>query len=326
MTKNIKKIVEYLILNDIKCTHNIDDNLFISSLASLQNANNSHLTFFNDEKKLSFLKLTKAKVCLISSPYIKFLPTTCSPIIVSDPHLSFAHLTNFFDQEPICKTLISKNTSLSNDTILGDNVQLMDNVIISSNSKIGNNVVIHGNSVIGPNIVIGNNTTIYSNCSISNSIIGKNCIIQSGTIIGNQGFGFTLKDKIELKHIGNVVISDNVQIGSNAAIDRALLDSTYIGNNVRIDNLVHIAHGVSIGDDTIIAGQVGIAGSTKVGKNCLIGGQVGITGHIEIGNNVTIAAKSGVTKDIKDNSTIAGFPAIDIKIWKRSVIKHLKAT
>ena len=130
--------------------------------------------------------------------------------------------------------------------------------------------------------------------------------------------------KIEIKHVGNVIIGNNVDIGSNCTIDRAAIDSTIIEDNVRIDNLVQIAHGVSIGKNTIIAAQSGISGSTRIGENCLLGGQVGLAGHINIGNNVTIAAKSGVTKNIKDNSVIAGFPAIDIKLWRKNIVNQYK--
>ena len=171
---------------------------------------------------------------------------------------------------------------------------------------------------------IDEGTHVMSNCNISNAIIGKNSLIQSGAVIGGKGFGFTPDTKIEIRHIGNVIIGDNVDIGSNATIDRGAIASTTIEDNVRIDNLVQIAHGVSIGKNTIIAAQCGIAGSTKIGANCLLGGQVGISGHLKIGDNVRIAAKSGVTKNIKSDSIIAGFPAIDIKKWKKLMINQLK--
>ena len=140
-------------------------------------------------------------------------------------------------------------------------------------------------------------------------------------IIGGSGFGFTVNEKISIEHFGNVIIGDNVKIGSNCTIDRASINSTIIEDNVRLDNLIQIAHGVKISMNSIIAAQVGIAGSTTIGSNCIIGGQAGISGHLKIGNNVKIAAKSGVTKDIKDNMTIAGFPAIDIRKWKKNIIK-----
>ena len=168
------------------------------------------------------------------------------------------------------------------------------------------------------------NSIIMNNCTIIESIIGNNSFIQSGAVIGGKGFGFTPDSKINIQHLGKVIIGDNVEIGSNTTIDRGALNDTIIGNNVRIDNLVQVAHNVKIGDNTIIASQVGIAGSTEIGKNCMIGGQAGFAGHIKIGDNVIVAAKSGVTKNIKDNSTIAGFPAIDKKTWRKLKIQEYK--
>ena len=322
MSKIFSDIINYLNDNDIIVNHNVIDDLIISNIASLQNAEPTHITFFNDQKLLPLLKKTKASLCIIEDKFKNFLPSTCQSLIVDNPYLSFAHLTNFFIKNPVSNSIVNKKASIDEDSILSNNIQIDPNVIIYKKTIIKDNVIIYGNSTIGPNVTIDENSIILSNCKISNAIIGKNCLIQSGSIIGDKGFGFDLKSKIELKHVGNVIISDNVQVGSNTTIDRAMLDSTFVGKNVRIDNLVHLAHGISIGNNTVIAGQVGIAGSAKIGKNCIIGGQVGIAGHIIIGDNVTIAAKSGVTKNIKDNSTIAGFPAIDIRIWKKNLIKN----
>ena len=150
----------------------------------------------------------------------------------------------------------------------------------------------------------------------------ENCIIKSGARIGGTGFGFEMKTKQKINHSGNVVIGKNSSIGSNTTIDRAVFDSTSVGEFSNIDNLVQIAHNVNIGNYAVIAAQVGIAGSTKIGNYVTIGGQAGISGHLKIGDNVTIAGKSGVTKNIADNSIIAGFPAKDIKLWKKEIIRN----
>ena len=150
----------------------------------------------------------------------------------------------------------------------------------------------------------------------------ENCIIKPGARIGGAGFGFEMKTKQNINHSGNVLIGKNSSIGSNTSIDRAVFDSTSIGEFSNIDNLVQIAHNVNIGDFAVIAAQVGIAGSTKIGNYVTIGGQAGISGHLVIGDNVTIAGKSGVTKNIGNNSIIAGFPAKDIKLWKKEIIRN----
>ena len=158
------------------------------------------------------------------------------------------------------------------------------------------------------------------------SIISKFSNIQQGVVIGSDGFGFALNsdDYRELRHLGRVLIGKNVKIGSNSCIDRGTLNDTKIGNNVRIDNLVHIAHNVIIGNNCVIAGQTGIAGSTIIGENVIMGGQVGISGHLNIGDNVKIAAKSGVIKNISDNIIVGGYPAQKIKDWHRGTIKLYK--
>ena len=150
----------------------------------------------------------------------------------------------------------------------------------------------------------------------------ENCIIKPGARIGGAGFGFEMKTKRNINHSGNVLIGKNSSIGSNTSIDRAVFDSTSIGEFSNIDNLVQIAHNVNIGDFAVIAAQVGIAGSTKIGNYVTIGGQAGISGHLVIGDNVTIAGKSGVTKNISNNSIIAGFPAKDIKLWKKEITRN----
>ena len=190
---------------------------------------------------------------------------------------------------------------------------------IDQESKIGKNCL------IGRGVRIGKNCIIKNNVVIKNSIIKENVTICDNTTIGSTGFGFSLKNLGSNNlnpQVGIVYIDNYVHIGSNCSIDRGKIDVTYIGKNTMIDNLVHIAHNVIIGNNVVIAGQTGIAGSTKLGDNVIVGGQVGITGHINVGNNVIISAKSGVTKNIKERSVVAGFPAIDIKLWKRKIIKE----
>ena len=320
MTIIFQDILNVLKNNDIHCDTNFSPDEIINNISSLKNADSNEITFFDNQKYIALLESTNAKACFINNNFKDFLPSSCHPIIVSDPYICFAHSTNLFNPDIKSNGKINKNTSIDQTAIIKKNVQINANSVIEENTFIDENVIIYSNCVIGPNVNIGKNTVIYPNNTISNTSLGNNCIIQSGCVVGDSGFGFTISDKIEIKHSGDVVIGNNVQIGSNTTIDRASIDSTIIANNVRIDNLVQIAHSVFIGNNTIIAAQVGIAGSAYVGKNCIIGGQVGISGHLTIGNYVTIAGKSGVTKNIKDESIVAGFPAIDIKKWKKNII------
>ena len=324
--KNIKKITYFdikhlLISNNINSISDLRDNDFFTSLNSLTNANENELTFFNDTSQLNKLEKTRAKACLINTKYLKYLPTTTISILVEDTYNSFALISNLFASNIKSNGIRSKYSIISSSSILKKNVQIDSFVDIGENCKIDDNVVIQSNCKIGPNVVIGPNSIIFSNSNLQDCIIGSDCVIKSGAIIGGTGFGFDPKYKVRINHIGNVIVGDNCNIGSNTTIDRAVFDSTIISKNSFIDNLVQIAHNVSIGEQAIIAAQTGIAGSTMIGNNVIIGGQVGISGHLRIGNNVQIAAKSGVTKNIRDNSIIAGFPAVDIKKWKISTIK-----
>jgi UDP-3-O-[3-hydroxymyristoyl] glucosamine N-acyltransferase len=324
--KNIKKInysdiKKLLISNNIYPISNLKDDECFTSLNSISNANVNELTFFNDASQLMKLNKTKAKACLINNIYLKNLPTSTASIVVENTYYAFAVLSNLFTSKTISNGIISEYSSIHKSASLKNNVQIDQFVEIGDNCKIFENVIINSNCKIGPNVNIGANSIINSNSNLQDCIIGSDCIIKSGAVIGGTGFGFDPKSKVRINHIGNVLIGDNCNIGSNTTIDRAVFDSTIISKNSFIDNLVQIAHNVCIGQEAIIAAQTGIAGSTKIGDNVIIGGQAGISGHLTIGNNVQIAAKSGVTKNIKDHSTVAGFPAVDIKRWKISNIK-----
>jgi len=319
-----KELKSFLQNNNIDIITDLKDDESFSGIESLNTSTNSSLSFFHNIKYKDDLLSTKSKACFIIEEYKNLLPKSCCPIFVKDPYEAFALTTNFLFPKDKSNGVIISNAQINENTILGKNIQINSNVVIKENCSISDNCIIYDNAVIGPNVSIDKNTVIMSNCVIRDTNIGNNCLIQSGTIIGDKGFGFTQKSKVEVRHIGNVLIGNNVEIGSNTTIDKSSLNSTEIKDNVRIDNLVQIAHGVIIGKNTIIAAQSGISGSTQIGENCLLGGQVGIAGHLIIGNNVTIAAKSGVTKNIKDNSVIAGFPAIDIKLWRKNIVNQYK--
>ena len=309
--------------NSLEIKSEISNEEIFFNIKTISNSSNNDLSFFSNLKYLNDLKNIKAKACLIEDKYIEFLPKNCKPIIVKDPYLALALITNVFNEE-IYKSngVISKNSIVNSKSKIHNNVQINDFSLINENTEIFENTYIGSNSNIGPNVVIKNNVVIHDNVSISNATIMDNCIIQSGARIGGTGFGFEIKTKQKIFHRGDVFIGKDTSIGSNTTIDRAVFDTTTIGEFSNIDNLVQIAHNVIIGNFAVIAAQVGIAGSTIIGKNVTIGGQAGISGHLIIGDNVTIAAKSGVTKNIVDNKIVAGFPAKDIKLWKKEIIKN----
>ncbi len=324
--KNINNITfaeikKSLLENNIDYETNLSDSDIFTNLSSLHEANNNELTFAINSITSNKLKNLKAKACIISKQNSIYLPNSTSAIVVDDPYKIFALLSNIFRTKELSNGEINKFANINSNTKLSKNIQIDSFVNIYDNCEINENVIIGSNCTIGPNVTIGKDCIIKPNTIIQNCIIGKSCYIKSGANIGGTGFGFDPKNKIKIQHFGNVIIKNNTSVGSNTTIDRAVFNSTIISENSFIDNLVQIAHNVVIGKEAIIAAQTGIAGSTIIGDNVVIGGQAGISGHLTIGNNVTIAAKSGVTKSVKDNATIAGFPAIDIKKWKIRNIK-----
>jgi UDP-3-O-[3-hydroxymyristoyl] glucosamine N-acyltransferase len=293
----------------------------MESITSIQSANSNSIIFLFNDKYLNLLQKTNAKCCVLKEEYINYLPKNTKYIIVEDPYLVFAYLSNIFHKKKVSKGVISKNVNINDSVEINNNVQIDSFTKIYENTIINNNVIIESNCSIGPNVSIADNVLISSNCSISNCIIKENTVIKSGVVIGSEGFGFEINTKKRIKHLGNVIIGQNCYVGANTTIDRAVLESTVISDNCNLDNLIQIAHNVKIGQHAVIAAQVGIAGSTVIGNYVKIGGQAGISGHLLIGDNVTIAAKSGVTKNLKNNQVVAGFPAIDIKKWKKNIIK-----
>ena len=318
-----KEIKELLNKNSLEIISNISDDEIFSSVKTISNASDKDLSFFSNQRYLDSLKNIKAKACLIENKYKEHLPKNCEPIIVKDPYLALALISNLQSEDSFKSNgILSKNAIINSQGNLHKNVQINPFCMIHEETEIFENVYIGSSSSIGPNVIINKNVVIHDNVTISNSIIMENCVIQSGARIGGTGFGFEMKTKQKINHTGNVIIGKNSSIGSNTTIDRAVFDSTIIGEFSNIDNLVQIAHNVVIGDFAVIAAQVGVAGSTQMGNNIKIGGQAGIAGHLVIGDNVTIAAKSGVTKNIPDNNVVAGFPAKDINLWKKEVIRN----
>ncbi len=321
---SIKILINYFDNNNLNCNYENFDEINFESLKSITKAKKNDLTFFTDKSLIQNLKKTKAKACLITKKNSKFVPKHTLPIIVEDPYRAFALASNLFCSIETSNGIISNNSSIDKNSRIDDNVQVDPFVVIENNCHIHSNVIIESGCSIGPNVIILENTIIKSNTTIENSNIGSNCIIKSGAVIGGAGFGFDPISKTRIQHQGNVIIKNNCNIGSNTTIDRAVFDSTIINENSFIDNLVQIAHNVILGKGAIVAAQTGIAGSTIIGENVIIGGQAGISGHLIIGDNVKIAAKSGVTKNLKSNSVVAGFPAIDIKKWKLANINFYK--
>lgn len=308
-------------------------NMFINGFGKIEEAVENQLTFFANPKYEPFLYTTRASVIILHKDYILTQPLNATLIRVPDAYKAFTTLLSIYDK-------VVNNTSsligienpsyIHEKAVIGQHVYVGAFAYIGEGAQIGNNVKIYPYAYIGNNAKIGDNTIINPHVSIyHNCVIGKNCIIHAGTIIGADGFGFAPQDDgtyQKVPQLGNVVIQDNVEIGSNTTIDRATMGSTIIEQGVKLDNLIQIAHNVVIGNNTVIAAQAGISGSTKIGEQCIIGGQAGIVGHIQLAKGTKVNAQSGMTKTIKEeNKSFTGSPAGDFQttLRQQALIKKL---
>lgn len=287
-------------------------NIEISNIAKIEEAKEGDLTFLYLKTYEKYLSSTKASAVLIS-PEFKKIRTDLSYIEVKNPNVALQKFVITFLKPQFVINGIDPSASIDSTAKIGKNVGIGKNVVISAGCTIEDDTMIFHNTVIMEHVRIGKNCLIYPNVTIREKcILGNNCIIHSNTVIGSDGFGYILNEKGEYEkvpQIGNVVLEDDVELGSNVSIDRAAFGSTLIKKGVKIDNLVQVAHNVVIGEHTAIAAQAGISGSTKIGKHCMIAGQAGFVGHIEIADQVIIGAQSGVSKAIEKPGKYRGSPA-----------------
>ncbi|MBI9036817.1 MAG: UDP-3-O-(3-hydroxymyristoyl)glucosamine N-acyltransferase [Bacteroidales bacterium] len=297
----------------------------LNKLSKIEEGEEGSLSFLANPKYKKFIYSTNASAVIVAKNFTPEKPISTTLIKVDDPYSAFAQLLDFYNQIKLNKTGISKMASIPDSAKIGKNVYIGDFVVIGENVVISENAKIYPQTYIGDNVKIGENSMLFAGIKIySECEIGKNCTIHAGVVIGSDGFGFAPQSNNNYKkiaQIGNVLVEDNVEIGSNTTIDRATLGSTIIRKGVKLDNLIQIAHNVEIGENTVIASQTGISGSTKIGKNCMIGGQVGIIGHLIIADEVKIAAQSGLSKNIlKKGSIVQGSPAFEVKKYMHSYI------
>ncbi len=301
-----------------------DPGVQVNKLSKIEQGEPGTISFLGNPKYTHFIYETNASIIIVSNDFVPEQPLKCTLIRVENPYQAFAQMLEAYNQLIQNKKGISKNSSVSDTATIGKDCYIGDFAYIGENAIIGDNVKIFPGCYIGDNATIGNNSTLYSGVKLYiGTSVGKNCTIHGGCVIGADGFGFVPQDNSQYQkvaQIGNVVIEDNVEIGSNTTIDRATLGSTIIRKGVKLDNLIQIAHNVEVGENTVIAAQTGIAGSTRIGRNCMIGGQVGITGHLNIGNDVKIAAQSGISTDVADGSIIMGSPAFEISNYRKSYV------
>lgn len=296
----------------------------VSSPAKIEHGKEGQICFYANPKYEQYVYTSKASIIIVNKDFEPKEPVTPTLIRVDNAYSAVAQLLKFLsDQKKRYRWHRGLCSSIAFSAKLGKKVYVGDFTHIGRKCVIGDFCKIYENVYIGENTTIGKNCILYPGVRIyPGMVIGDNVILHANCVIGSDGFGNAPQpdgtwEKIE--HLGNVIIGNNVEIGANTTVDRAEMESTIIGNGVKLDNLCQIAHNVQIGDNTVMAAQCGVAGSAKIGKNCIIAGQVGIVGHLTIADNTTIGAQSGVIGNIrKSGQTYLGTPAFEHKQFLRS--------
>jgi UDP-3-O-[3-hydroxymyristoyl] glucosamine N-acyltransferase len=288
------------------------ENFSVTKMNTLRDATKSEISFVANSKYIKDIQNSNAGAIIVDKSTKEFVPEGCVALVVESPYWAMATLSKYFAPPIEDNTLpepqigegsnVSPKAEIANGAVVGKNCTIMAHVYIGANTQIGDNTIIY------PSV------TVYRDCKV-----GSNCIIHANSTIGSDGFGFATNKLGEHRKIyqnGNVVIEDDVEIGSSTAIDRAVFGTTFIKRGVRIDNLVQVGHNCIIGEHSVIVAQAGISGSTTMGRNVVMGGQSATAGHLSIAPFTTMAARSGVTKSINDSGlTFAGFPLMEHRLW-----------
>ena len=290
----------------------------ISGMNALKDAASTEVSFVANSKYIKDIQDTKAAAVIVPASLVEHVPSSCISLVVENSYWSMAILSKHFAP-------VVEDDNLPPAEI-GEGTKVSPKAEIANGAKIGKNCTILAHVYIGSEAVIGDNTVIYPNVTIyRDCVVGSECMIHSNTAIGADGFGFATNAQGEHKKIyqnGNVIIEDDVEIGSNVSVDRAVFGSTLLKKGVRIDNLVQIGHNCEIGEYSVFVAQSGSAGSTKLGRNVVVGGQSAFAGHLEIAPFSTFAARSGITKNITESGkTYSGFPLMDHKLWLKLQVK-----
>ncbi len=289
--------------------------LDISGVSGIQEAGAGDITFITDVKHLKDLAQTRASAVIVP---LDTPPMTLPHLRIKNPRLAFARVIALFLVKPYQASGISDKASIGKNAIIGVDPTIHACAVVDEGAKIGDRVTLYPGVYIGRGSSVGDDSLIYPNVSIGASIaIGKRVIIHGGTVVGSDGFGFVTDGGVHHKipQVGGVIIEDDVELGGNCTIDRATLGNTIIKKGTKLDNQVHVAHNVTIGEHCLIAGQVGIAGSSTLGNYVVFGGQVGVSDHTTVGDRVMAGGKAVIARDVAPGSIIAGYNAMPIRDW-----------
>lgn len=300
-----------------------DPDITVSRVATLSNAGEGDLSFFANKYYRDDLQATGATVVVVRQEDAEVCPV---PVLISgDPYLTYAHIAADLHPSSQPSAGVHTSASVANSATLAAGVQVSANAVIEDDVVIGENVIIGPGVVVGPRCRVGDDCRLLANATLVQDVtVGARCIVHPGAVIGADGFGNAMSECgwVKVPQVGGVLVGDDVEIGANSTIDRGAIDNTIIGNGVRLDNLVQIAHNVQIGEHTAMAALTGVSGSTVIGKRCMFAGQSGIVGHINICDDVVIGGATMISKDVTRPGFYTGsFPGEEDREWKRKVAR-----
>ena len=295
----------------------------VRRVATLSNAGDDDLTFYANQIYRDDLIATTAAAVVLRSDHVELCPVAA--LVTDDPYLAYARMAAELHPPPALDPGVDKRAVVSDTATIGGGSEIAANAVIADNAELGENVYVGPGVVVGPGCTVGDDSRLLANATLVQDVsVGKRCIIHPGAVIGADGFGNAKGDSgwVKVPQVGGVRIGDDVEIGANTTIDRGAIDDTVIGNGVRLDNLVQIAHNVRVGDHTAMASLTGISGSTTIGRRCMLAGQVGVVGHITICDDVVVGGATMVSKDINEPGFYTGsFPGEADREWKRKVAR-----
>ncbi len=300
-----------------------DPSLVITGMATLEAAEGDQLTFLSNPSYARYLENTRAGAVLLAPKMADKAPANV--LILDDPYLGYARISHEFDVAPVPAKGVHPTAVVDDSVSVPESASIGPYAVVEADVSLGEGVVIGAHTIVGAGCVIGDQSILQPRVTLAHGVtLGKRCHILSGAVIGADGFGFAIHQGQwnRIAQIGGVTLGDDVEVGANTTIDRGALDNTRLGNGVKIDNLVQIAHNVQIGDHSAMAGKVGIAGSTRIGSHCIFGGAVGVAGHLTIGDKVQLTGMAMITGDIHEPGVYSsGTGYMSNRDWRRNAAR-----
>ena len=295
----------------------------ITGLATLQAAGPGQISFLANPAYAKHLESTGASAVIVAPEFADHAPTNV--LLLDNPYMGYARISHWFDPAPVAPAGIHPSAVVDDSASIDKTASVGPHVVIEADAVVGPKVVIGAGSMIGARSCIGEQTVLRPRVTLAHDIrVGRRCHILSGAVIGSDGFGFANEKGTwhRIAQLGGVELGDDVEVGANTTIDRGALDDTVIGNGVKLDNLIQIAHNVQIGDHSAMAAMVGIAGSTRIGRHCVFGGSSGVAGHLDIADQVHLTGMTLVTGDIREPGVYSsGTSADNNRNWRKNAVR-----